>query len=310
LSPGGKFGYHTFSNTYTKPVNEWVSLPQHKPLNDTESIAKKLPSAQIAKTIEFFKVKNSDGVEMDGWMVKPQGFDSTKRYPVLFYVYTEPWGATVTDEFGTGNNFLFDGDLSQEGYIYMSVDNRGTPAPKGKQWRKSIYRKIGTQNIKDQADAAREILKWKFVDPERVAVWGWSGGGAATLNLMFQYPEIYKTGIAVAAVVNQLTYDNIYQERFMGLPQENLEDFKTGSPITYAKNLKGNLLYVHGTGDDNVHYSNAEMLINELVRQGKQFQLMVYPNRTHGISEGKGTTEHLSKLYSDYLRKYCPPGGR
>jgi dipeptidyl-peptidase-4 len=305
LAPGGKFAYQTFSNVSTKPQRGWVSLPQHRSLGGAANTA-----AIEAKKVEFFKVKTSDGVEMDGWMVKPARFDSTKKYPVLFYVYTEPWGANVKDQYGAADNFLFDGDLAGEGYIYISVDNRGTPAPKGRAWRKSVYRKIGLLNIQDQADAAREILRWKFVDPERVAVWGWSGGGAATLNLMFQYPDIYKTGIAVAAVTNQLTYDNIYQERFMGLPQENMEDFVKGSPLTYAKNLKGNLLYVHGTGDDNVHYANGEMLVNELVKHGKQFQLMVYPNRTHGISEGEGTTEHLSKLYSDYLRKYCPPGGR
>jgi dipeptidyl-peptidase-4 len=158
--------------------------------------------------------------------------------------------------------------------------------------------------------AAKEILKWDFVDPDRIAVWGWSGGGSATLNLMFQYPEIYKTGIAVAAVTNLLTYDNIYQERYMGLPQENKEDFIKGSPITYAKNLKGNLLYIHGTGDDNVHYQNAEMLLNELVKYNKQFQFMAYPNRTHGLSEGVGTFVHLATLYTSYLRKNCPPGGK
>jgi dipeptidyl-peptidase-4 len=158
--------------------------------------------------------------------------------------------------------------------------------------------------------AAKEILKWSFVDPERTAVWGWSGGGSATLNLMFQYPEIYKTGISIAAVSNQLTYDNIYQERYMGLPQENLEDFVNGSPLTYAKNLQGNLLYIHGTADDNVHYQNAEMLINELIKHNKQFQVMPYPNRAHGLSEGEGTFEHLSTLYTEFLKKNCPPGGR
>jgi dipeptidyl-peptidase-4 len=153
-------------------------------------------------------------------------------------------------------------------------------------------------------------MKWPFVDTSRIAVWGWSGGGSATLGLMFQYPEIYKTGIAIAAVGNQLNYDNIYQERYMGLPQENREDFVKGSPITYAKNLKGHLLYIHGTGDDNVHFNSAEQLINELIANGKQFQLMTYPNRTHSISEGKGTTQHLSQLYTDYLRMYCPPGAK
>lgn len=158
--------------------------------------------------------------------------------------------------------------------------------------------------------AATEILKRPYIDTSRVAVHGWSGGGSATLNLLFQYPGIYKTGIAVAAVGNQLTYDNVYQERYMGLPQENREDFLKGSPITYAKNLKGNLLYIHGTGDDNVHYSNAEMLINELVKHNKQFQLMSYPNRTHNISEGEGTTTHLATLFTRYLQQYCPPGPR
>jgi dipeptidyl-peptidase 4 len=200
--------------------------------------------------------------------------------------------------------------MAKDGYIYITVDNRGTPAPKGAAWRKSIYRKIGVLNIDDQALAAKEILKWPFVDASRVAVWGWSGGGSATLGLMFRYPEIYKTGIAVAAVANQLTYDNIYQERYMGLPEENREDFIKGSPITYAKNLQGNLLYIHGTGDDNVHYANAEMLINELVKHNKQFQFMAYPNRTHGISEGEGTGLHLSTLYTEYLKKHVPPGPR
>ena len=200
--------------------------------------------------------------------------------------------------------------MREDGYIYISFDNRGTPVPKGRAWRKSIYRKIGQVNIRDQAMAASEVLKWNFVDKDRVAVWGWSGGGSATLNLLFQYPEIYKTGIAIAAVGNQLTYDNIYQERFMGLPQENKVDFITGSPISHVKNLTGNLLYIHGTGDDNVHYQNAEMLLNELIKYNKQFQFMPYPNRTHGISEGEGTFEHLSTLYTNYLKQHCPPGAK
>ncbi len=247
---------------------------------------------------------------MDGWMVKPTNFDPTKKYPVVFYVYSEPARHTVNDSYNTSRNSLYIGDMAEDGYIYISLDNRGTPSPKGREWRKSIYRKIGVININDQAMAAKEILKWDFIDSERVAVWGWSGGGSATLNLMFQYPEIYKTGIAIAAVANQLTYDNIYQERYMGLPKENKEDFITGSPITYAKNLEGNLLYIHGTGDDNVHYQNAELLINELIKNNKQFQFMPYPNRTHGISEGEGTRKHLATLYTNYLKLHCPPGGR
>jgi dipeptidyl-peptidase-4 len=200
--------------------------------------------------------------------------------------------------------------MQDDGYIYVSMDNRGTPVPKGRAWRKSVYQKIGEVNIRDQALGAKEIFKFPFVDTSRVAVWGWSGGGSATLNLMFQYPEIYKTGISIAGVGSQLTYDNIYQERYMGLPQENREDFVKGSPITHAKNLRGNLLYIHGTGDDNVHYQNADMLLNELIKHNKQFQFMAYPNRSHSISEGEGTTKHLMSLYTNYLKQYCPPGGR
>jgi dipeptidyl-peptidase-4 len=310
FSPSGKYAWHSFSNHFTKPSSELIAVAKHKPLFEKESIAARLDSLQVKSNTEFFKVTTKDKVEMDGWMVKPQNFDPKKKYPVVFYVYTEPASATVTDVYGAGMNRLYAGDMAEDGYIYISVDNRGTPAPKGREWRKSIYRKIGRLNISDQAMAAAEILKWDFVDTSRVAVWGWSGGGTATLNLMFQHPEIYKTGISIAAVANELTYDNIYQERYMGLPQENMEDFVNGSAITYAKNLKGNLLYIHGTGDDNVHYQNAEMLVNELIKYNKQFQIMPYPNRTHGISEGEGTSEHLSTLYTNYLRMHCAPGGR
>ncbi|HQI69819.1 MAG TPA: S9 family peptidase [Bacteroidales bacterium] len=310
VSPTGAFAFHSFSNYYTPQASEWVSLPDHKNIAGNSVSNAVAQADKSATNIEFFKVTTDEGIEMDAWMAKPANFDATKKYPVVFFVYTEPWGQNVKDEYGTANNFLYQGSMANDGYIYISIDNRGTPVPKGREWRKSVYRKIGLVNIRDQAMAAKKILQWPYVDTSRIAVWGWSGGGSATLNLMFQYPEIYKTGIAVAAVGNQLTYDNIYQERYMGLPQENKQDFINGSPITYAKNLQGHLLYIHGTGDDNVHYQNAEMLINELVKYNKQFQLMSYPNRTHSISEGDGTFTHLSTLYTQYLKTFCPPGGR
>jgi dipeptidyl-peptidase-4 len=310
VSPAGSFAVHTFSNYYTPNTTEWISLPNHKFLNGSNVNDEVSKANQSKSGIEFFKIKTEEGVEMDAWMVKPTQFDQSKKYPVVFYVYTEPWGQEVKDQFGITRNANYIGDMAQDGYIYIAIDNRGTPVPKGRAWRKSVYRKIGLVNIHDQAMAAKEILKWNFVDSSRIAVWGWSGGGAATLNLMFQYPEIYKTGIAVATVGNQLTYDNIYQERYMGLPQENKQDFINGSPINYVKNFRGNLLYIHGTGDDNVHYNNAEMLLNEMIKYNKQFQFMSYPNRTHGIREGEGTRRHLSTLYTEYLKKNCPPGPR
>ena len=309
FSSNGRYAKHTFMNHYTPSTNEFITVANHKALTEEEGILKIINKLEEKPTTEFFTITTADNVEMDGWMVKPTNFDPTKKYPVVFYVYTEPAGTTVTDTYNIGRNGLYAGDMTEDGYIYISLDNRGTPAPKGRVWRKSIYKKIGVLNINDQAMAAKEILKWDFVDADRIAVWGWSGGGSATLNLMFRYPEIYKTGISVAAVANQLTYDNIYQERYMGLPQENMKDFVEGSPITYAKNLEGNLLYIHGTGDDNVHYQNAELLINELVKYNKQFQIMPYPNRSHGMREGEGTFRHLSTLYTNYLKLHCPPGG-
>ena len=308
VSPNGKVALHTFSNSYTPYETEIVSLPENKHISG-QHIALKTDAKN--KPV-FFKVKTVDGVEMDGWMVKPTHFDSTKKYPVVFYVYSEPAGATVTDSYGATRNGEYIGNMADDGYIYISLDNRGTPAPKGTAWRKAIYKNIGIVNIRDQAMGAKEILKWPFVDSSRVAVHGWSGGGSCTLNLLFQYPEIYKTGISVAAVGWQLNYDNIYQERYMGVPTDDAgrAPFIKGSPITYAKNLRGNLLYMHGTGDDNVHYRNAEQLINALIKYNRPFQLMSYPNRSHGIYEGEGTSLFLRTIFTQYLKEHCPPGPR
>ena len=312
ISPSGKHAMHRFSNYFTQPMREWIDLPAHTSAITENSIAKKYDStAKKNSNIDIFQITTEEGITMDGYMAYPDNFDPNKKYPTLFYVYTEPAGATVKNRWGVGNTGLYNGSLTKDGYIYISMDNRGTPAPKGREWRKSIYRKIGLMNIKDQAMGLQALLKkHSFIDEERIAVHGWSGGGSATLNLLFQYPELYQTGISVAAVANQLTYDNIYQERYMGIPQENREDFINGSPITYAKNLEGNLLYIHGTADDNVHYQNAEQLVNELIKHGKQFTFMPYPNRAHGIYEGEGTRAHLNTLFTNYLRTHCPPGGR
>jgi len=308
ISPNGKIAMFTNDNINTISIGSVVSLPEHKELVAAKRSAKADPA--IAKA-EFFQVTTQDGVTLDGWVVKPKNFDPNKKYPIVFTVYGEPAMQTVTDSFYTGWNGLYTGNMAEDGYLYVSLENRGTPAPKGREWRKSIYRKIGQLNIRDQAMGAKALFaKWPYIDTSRVAVWGWSGGGSSTLNLLGQYPDIYQTGIAIAPVANQLFYDNIYQERYMGLPQENREDFVNGSPLAYAKNLKGNLLLVHGTGDDNVHYQNTEVYINELVKYNKQFQLMSYPNRTHSIDEGEGTSLHLATLFTKFLKEYCPPGAK
>ncbi|WP_330746435.1 S9 family peptidase [Chryseobacterium sp. CP-77] len=308
ISPNGKIAMFTNNSVNAISIGSVISLPDHKELVAAKRSAKADPARSKA---EFFQITTQDGVTMDGWVVKPKNFDPNKKYPVVFTVYGEPGSQTVTDNFYTGWNYLYTGDMAEDGYLYVSLENRGTPSPKGREWRKSIYRKIGQLNIRDQAMGAKALFaKWPYIDTSRVAVWGWSGGGSSTLNLLGQYPDIYQTGIAIAPVANQLFYDNIYQERYMGLPQENREDFVKGSPLAYAKNLKGNLLLVHGTGDDNVHYQNTEVYINELVKYNKQFQLMSYPNRTHSINEGEGTSLHLATMFTKYLKEHCPPGAK
>ncbi len=309
IGPYAKIALHTFSNYNTPPVEEWITLPENRAMNAAKSIANNLKT-DPNKNIEYIQVTTEDNVVLDAWINKPKNFDPSKKYPLVFYVYGEPAAATVGDQYGTHSNFLYMGDMSADGYVQVAIDNRGTPSLKGAKWRKAIYRKIGAINIRDMALGAKKILERSYMDKNRVAVWGWSGGGSSTLNLMFNYPETFKTGVAIAAVANQLNYDNIYQERYMGLPQENREDFVKGSPINNVKGLQGKLLYIHGTADDNVHYDNAEMLLNELIKYNKQFEFMAYPNRTHSINEGVGTSMHLSTLYTNFIRKNCEPGAR
>lgn len=309
ISPRGDMAIHTFSSFTKLPAIDVVRLPKHESVRTmidnreaSERFAKLKPVAP-----EFFRVKIEEGVELDGWMIKPPGFDPQKRYPVLFHVYGEPWGQTVLDSWG-GRNQLWHMMLAQQGYIVASVDNRGTPAPRGRAWRKSIYRQMGIRNSSDQANAARAISKWPFVDSARIGIWGWSGGGSSTLNAMFRYPDVYQFGMSVAPVPDIRYYDTIYQERYCGLPQDHPEEYKQSSPIAFANQLKGQLLVVHGTGDDNVHYQGTEALINALVAANKPFTMMAYPNRSHGIYEGAGTTRHLYELLTRYLNEKLPPG--
>jgi len=309
ISSDCKYAIHTFSNHKTPRRYEVVSLPDHKVLRvleDNTQLKEKLNRYAIPEK-EFFKITTDDGLDFDAWMIKPINFDPKKKYPVMFYIYGEPAGATVQDNW-SGN--LWDQMLAEEGYIVMSIDNRGTKSPRGREWRKSVYEKIGILAPQDQAACARKIMEWDFIDSERIGIWGWSGGGSNTLNCMFRYPEIYKTGIAIAFVSNQLLYDNIYQERYMNLPWNNEEGYRDGSPITHAKNLEGNLMLIYGSGDDNCHYQNCQMLVNELVKHNKYFTMIDYPMRSHSINERENTTMHLRMTMLNYIKKNLPAGAR
>jgi dipeptidyl-peptidase-4 len=312
ISEDAKWAIHTYSDFDTPPTISLVRLPRHsrvRVLVDNKEVKEKV-NALNRKPVEFFRVDIGNGVLLDAWCMKPPGFDADKKYPLLFFVYGEPWNQTVLDNW-RGNGYLWYLMLTQRGYLVISVDNRGTPGPKGRDWRKSIYGRIGILASLDQAAAAKAIMKTRpYVDSTRIGIWGWSGGGSMTLNMMFRYPDMYHTGMSVAPVPNQKLYDTIYQERYMGLPKDNKEGYEKGSPITYAHRLKGNLLLVHGTGDDNVHYQGMEMLINKLIEHNKRFTMMSYPNRSHGIYEGKNTTLHLYNLLTRFLMENLEPGPR
>jgi dipeptidyl-peptidase-4 len=311
ISPNGKWAFHTFSSFDSPQTIELVSLPNHKvvrTLVDNAKLRENLKKIAWGKD-EFFKVDIGNGVSLDGWMMKPSNFDPTKKYPVLVFVYGEPAAQTVLDAWSSRNG-LWHEMLTQQGYVVLSVDNHGTPAPRGRAWRKSIYRQIGILASKDQAAAIEVIRTWPFVDSIRIGIWGWSGGGSMTLNMMCRYPELYQTGMAVAPVPDQHLYDATYQERYMDLLENNEDGYRLGSPITYAGQLKGNLLIVHGSGDDNVHFQGTERMINALIKANKPFTMMAYPNRSHGIFEGENTTIHVFNLLTRYLHQNLPAGPR
>ena len=310
ISPDSKWAFHTYSSFDTPPIIELVRLTEHKTIRtlaDNSELRAKLSELKKHPT-EFFRIDIGDSVLLDGWCMKPPDFEPTKRYPLFFYVYGEPAGQTVVDRWSE-KRYLWHLMLAQQGYVVMSVDNRGTSAPRGRAWRKCIYRQIGILASADQAAATRAIIKSRpYVDPDRIGIWGWSGGGSMSLNAIFRYPELYHTAMAIAFISNQRFYDTIYQERYMGLPDDNEQGYRNGSPITYAHQLKGNLLIVHGTGDDNCHYQSCEALINELIKHNKHFSMMSYPNRTHSIKEGKNTRLHLYELLTRYLKENLPAG--
>jgi dipeptidyl-peptidase-4 len=308
LSPNSRWALHSFSTIQQPPTVDLVSLPEHESrrvISDNQNVERLLQAAPRGE-LEFFKIDIGNGIDLDGWMMKPPDFDPQQKYPLLMFVYSEPANQTVKNQWRT-DRYLWHLLLTQQGYIVASVDSRGTPAPRGRAWRKSIYRQIGIQASADQAAAVKALLDERpYLDRERIGSWGWSGGGQMTLNAMFRYPEIYRAGIAVSFVSDQRLYDTIYQERFMGLPADNEEGYRLGSPITHAAGLEGDLLLIHGTADDNVHYQSAEQLVDKLIELSKSFTVMMYPDRSHSIDEKPNTRRHLFRLMTDFLNENLP----
>ncbi len=309
MSKDASYAMHTHSRFNQPPASQIIKTDGHATV--TQLTTNDALNAQLANEVlpthEFFTVEARDGVELDGWIMFPPDMDPSKKYPIIFYVYGEPWGSTVQDRWG-GNGYLWNSMMTQKGFIMASVDNRGTRAPKGRDWRKAIYKKIGSITVRDQADALDAMAdRWSQIDTSRVGVWGHSGGGSSTLNLLFRHGDKYHVGVAQAPVADIRYYDTIYQERYSGNPNTDPDSYTQTSPVTFAKDLQGNLLLVHGTGDDNVHYQGTEALINELVERNKQFEFMSYPNRSHSIREGKGTTLHLQTMKTNYFMEHLKP---
>ncbi len=310
ISPGARFAVHSWSRFGDPPRTELIRLPTHETvrvLADNASLRATVNALDRGRSF-FTRLPADDGTLLDAYVMLPPGMDSSRSYPVLMHVYGEPASTTVNDAWG-GNTYLWHLMLTQKGYIVMSVDPRGTPSPRGRAWRKSVYGRVGVQASADMAAAARALAAaHSYVDPARIGIWGWSGGGSQTLNSMFRYPDVFAVGMAVAPVPDQRLYDTIYQERYSGNPNTDPENYRLGSPISFAEGLKGDLLIVHGTGDDNVHYQGTERLINRLIELNKPFTMMAYPNRSHGIYEGQGTTLHLYSLLTRYLGEQLPAG--
>jgi len=309
ISPNGEWAFHTYSSFDVPPAFEVVHLPDHRVVRTTADNAALAARVKPLSggPVEFVKVDAGNGLMVDAWMLKPPNFDPAKKYALIVDVYSEPAGQTTADSWSWGS--MFDRALTCAGYLVASFDNQGTPAPRGREWRKVVYGNVGPLSSQEQSTALLSLEKsYSYIDPKRVGVWGWSGGGTETLNLMFRYPEIYGVGVSVASVPDQRLYDSIYEERYMGLPQDNSKAYEESSAINFASGLRGDLMVIHGSGDDNVHFQGFELLVNKLISLGKHFDMRVYPGRTHVLSEGKGTNSDVFTNILGYFEEHLPPG--
>ena len=306
VSKDAGWAIHTHASFTQPPQTRLVSLPEHKTrqvVEDNQKLIDRMSNVSRGDH-EFFQVKARDGLVLDGFIMRPPNFDPGRKYPIINYVYGEPWGQTARDNWN-GARHVWHMLMTQRGFIVATVDNRGSRAPRGRAWRRSLYGAVGVLGSRDQSDALKAMCeRWDYIDSDRVAIWGHSGGGSMTLNMMFRYPQQYHVGISRAPVTDQRLYDSIYQERYSGLLEDHEDGYREGSPINFASQLEGKLLLIHGTGDDNVHYQGSERLINELVKHNKQFSFMTYPNRSHSIKEGEGTQLHLHTLMTEYFEEH------
>ena len=311
FSPDARWALHTYSTFDTPPVTELIQLPEHKVVRvlvDNEELRGRI-DPWITQPVEFLQLDIGGSVVLDAYMIKPRDFDSSKKYPVFVYVYSEPHSQTVLDRWSTTN--MFHRVIADLGYLVVSIDSRGTPAPKGAAWRRAIFPSLGPLSTEEQAAGLQVLSRTQpYVDLSRVGIWGWSGGGSNTLNAMFRKPEVYHVGIAVAPKPQPHLYNAWFQEIYMRTREVNPEGYQRSAPINFAEGLKGDLLIIHGTGETNTHLEITEGLVDRLIELGKTFDYMTYPHRDHGIRRGKGTSIHLRLLMTRYLLTHLAPGSR
>jgi dipeptidyl-peptidase-4 len=298
FSSGYKYFINYFSNIETPNL---VTLHDQsgkliRTLEDNAKLTELLKSYFLGKK-EFFTFKTPEGVELNGWMLKPGNFDANKKYPVVMTQYSGPNSQEVLDSWSVG----WDNYLAQEGFIVACVDPRGTGA-RGEEFRKMTYMQIGKFESEDQVSAAQYLGTLPFVDKNNIAIWGWSYGGFMAALCMEKGADVFKAGISVAPVTNWRFYDSVYTERYMRTPQENPDGYDENSPLTHADKIKGNYLLVHGSADDNVHFQNTMEFSERMVQAGVQFDMAVYTNRNHGI-RGGNTTMHLYTKMTNFLKE-------
>lgn len=247
---------------------------------------------------EFIEIPAADGTPLNAYIIKPVDFDPNKRYPVLMYVYGGPGSQNVNNSFGSGSRTTWHNLLVQDGYLVVCVDNRGTGG-RGAAFKKQVYLNLGKYETEDQIAAAKWLGAQSYVDPSRIGIWGWSYGGYMSSMALALGNDVFKMAIAVAPVTHWKFYDTIYTERYMSTPQLNPEGYAYGAPTTHASKITGKYLLIHGTADDNVHFQNAVVMADELIKAGVQFDTMFYPDKNHGISGGN-TQRHLY----EYMRSY------
>jgi len=310
FSPDAKWAIHTFSTLDSPPVHTLVEIDSHRvvsSLEDNQEIRERMKSIGTSPT-QFLKLDIGNGIVFDAWMIKPKDFDASRKYPIFIYVYGEPHAQTVLNEWGAAQ-IDFHRVVAELGYVVVSIDNRGTPAPKGAAWRRSIFGSLGPLSTEEQEAGLQALAKQcPFVDLSRVGIWGWSGGGSNTLNAMFRKPNSYHVGIAVVPKPQPHLYNAWFQEIFMRDRDVNPEGYERSAPIHFAEGLQGKLLIMTGSGETNTHIQIIEGLVDKLIALGKPFDYMVYPNRDHGLREGDGTLVHVRMHILRYLLQNLPSG--